>query len=435
MHKIILKIIQTSGAKIYALLLGMITLSITARYLGPEGRGIVATIVTWMTFLVELGELSLSGAIVYNATENNASDKSKESLLPGMLGTLGFHTFFITLLSWALIALLYFGGHHWDFIPNVFEDTPGLPLLVGFLIMPFALWGLFTRTLLNIEDRLNVFNKYQIIGSTSNSIAVVGLIAASGVGVIGVLMARFLWEGIVAIGGLIELLARKKAAITLNFHHYKDLVIKGLKMHMNMVGAMMLTSIDIIMVSSYLGNEATGIYQLAVQTSLMMMIVPYSVMTVLQGEVTRKGVHGVWPYQKKLLFLTTAFIIVSAIITGLTAKWWLLWLAGEEFKQAIVIFQYLLIWVIVSTGTAILSVQWIARGLFLQLSTASILTGLMNIGLNAALIPKYGIMGAVWATLGTAVLALVINIGMFFWVERDVRRHNRLETENASATS
>lgn len=435
MHKIILKIIQTSGAKIYALLLGMITLSITARYLEPEGRGIVATIVTWMTFLVELGELSLSGAIVYNATENNASENGKESLLPGMLGTLGFHTFFITLLSWALIALLYFGGHHWNFIPNVFEDTPGLPLLVGFLIMPFALWGLFTRTLLNIEDRLNVFNKYQIIGSTSNSIAVVGLIAASGVGVIGVLMARFLWEGIVALGGLKELLARKKAAITLNFSHYKDLVVKGLKMHMNMVGAMMLTSIDIIMVSSYLGNEETGIYQLAVQTSLMMMIVPYSVMTVLQGEVTRKGVHGVWPYQKKLLFLTTAFIIISAIITGLTAKWWLLWLAGEEFKQAITIFQYLLIWVIVSTGTAILSVQWIARGLFLQLSTASILTGLMNIGLNAAFIPKYGIMGAVWATLGTAVLAFIINVGMFIWVERDVRRHNRLETENASATS
>jgi O-antigen/teichoic acid export membrane protein len=286
---------------------------------------------------------------------------------------------------------------------------------------------------LNIEDRIGVYNKYQMIGSTVNSITQDSLIMGAGVGVIGVFISKIFWQAIIAIGGIKDLLKRKTLAVYVDYGKYKDLVIKGGKMHLNMIGALMLTNIDIIMVSAYLGNKETGIYQLAVQTSLMMMTVPYAVMTILQGEVTRKGVHGIWGHQKKLLFLTLGFMIGAAIITSLTAQWWLIWLAGEEFREAITVFKYLTIWVVVSTATAILSVQWIARGLFLQLSTASIFTGIMNIVLNAIFIPKYGMMGAVWATMGTAVVALVINIGMFIWVERDVRRQAELGADMDNA--
>lgn len=428
MRNLIVKIMQTSGAQIYSMLLGMITLSITAHVLGAEGRGIIATISTWMIFLAEFGELSLSGAIIYNATHHKT-----DSWISEMMGVLSLHTVIVTLVSWALIIFLFFGGAHWDFIPNVFQNTPGIPLIVGFLILPLLMWEFYTRTLLNIEDRIGVYNKFQMIGSTVNSLSLVTLILGGGVGVIAVFISKIFWQVIIAMGGIRDLLKRKTKAISVDLNKYKDLITKGSKMHLNMIGAMMLTNIDIIMVSAYLGNTETGIYQLAVQTSLMMMTVPYAVMTILQGEVTRKGVHGIWGHQKKLLFLTLGFMIGAAIITSLTAQWWLIWLAGEEFREAITVFKYLCIWVVVSTATAILSVQWIARGLFLQLSATSIFTGIMNIVLNAVFIPKYGMMGAVWATMGTAVVALIINVGMFIWVERDVRRHARLEAKTITS--
>src|SRR4051794_41803717 len=49
----------TSGARIYSLAAGAIGLVITARALGPSGRGAVATATTWALLFATVGYLSL----------------------------------------------------------------------------------------------------------------------------------------------------------------------------------------------------------------------------------------------------------------------------------------------------------------------------------------------------------------------------------------
>ena len=423
MRNLIIKIMQTGGAKIYSVLLGIITLSITARWLGPEGRGIVASVITWVNIFTELAAVSLGSVLIFKATKDR-----DEKWIPKMLGTLFGHTLIVTLLSWSLIALLYMAGHYWG-LPNVLGEIPAIALLVGFIILPLGLWDVYSRDLLNIEDRLGVYNKFQIVGSTANSLSIVVLVVVSGFGVLGVLFSKIIWQSIIAIGGIRDLISHTSTKITYSYETYKDLLKNGLKMHLGTIGAIMTTSIDIIMVNAYLGNEQTGIYQLAVQMSQLMLIVSYSANTVLQGELTRKGVHGVWSYQKKILGLTLAFIIASAIFMGFTAKWWLIVLAGEEFRGAIIIFQLLLITIVVNTITTVMSVQWIGRGWFLLNSGITLFKGVMNIGLNALLIPKYGILGAVYATIAVITFSLCINIAMFIYCELDARRHNKQQAE------
>ncbi|MEE9352091.1 MAG: oligosaccharide flippase family protein [Thiotrichaceae bacterium] len=423
MRNLIIKIMQTGGAKIYSVLLGIITLSITARWLGPEGRGIVASVITWVNIFTELAAVSLGSVLIFKATKDR-----DEKWIPKMLGTLLGHTLIVTLLSWSLIALLYMAGHYWG-LPNVLGEIPAIALLVGFIILPLGLWDVYSRDLLNIEDRLGVYNKFQIVGSTANSLSIVVLVVVSGFGVLGVLFSKIIWQSIIAIGGIRDLISHTSTKITYSYETYKDLLKNGLKMHLGTIGAIMTTSIDIIMVNAYLGNEQTGIYQLAVQMSQLMLIVSYSANTVLQGELTRKGVHGVWSYQKKILGLTLAFIIASAIFMGFTAKWWLIVLAGEEFRGAIIIFQLLLITIVVNTITTVMSVQWIGRGWFLLNSGITLFKGVMNIGLNALLIPKYGILGAVYATIAVITFSLCINIAMFIYCELDARRHNKQQAE------
>ncbi len=425
MRDLILKIVQTSGAKIYSLLLGMVTLAITARWLGPDGRGIVASVTTWVNMFVFVTSISLSLVVIYQATEGRG-----KKWLSKMLGAMTLHTLIVTLLSWFVVVILYVAGHYWGFV-NVFGDIPAMALLIGCLIMPFSLWELYSQSLLNVENRLFVFNKFQVVGSTVNSILVAITVIVSGFGVLGVLISKLVWQGIIAIGGIKDLLKHSSHPVTLKLGSYtatyKTMLTDGLKLHLNILGTVMLTNVDILMVSAYLGNAETGIYQLAVQFTEMMLIVSYAVMTVLQGEASRKGVHDVWPYQRRLIFLTVAFLMAAAFFMGYTAKWWLIWLAGEEFRASVDVFRYLVISVIATTLQAIMiSVQWIARGWFLQLSMISIVLGIMNITLNAILIPKFGLLGAVWATLATSALSLVINITAFIYVELDVRKHQRL---------
>ncbi len=420
MRNLVLKIMQTGGAKIYSVLLGIITLSITARWLGPEGRGIVASITTWVNLFAEVTAISLGSVLIFKASKGR-----DDKWLPTVLGTLFGHTLIVSIFSWLLVALLYIGGQHWGWV-KALDNLPAIPLMVGFLVLPLILWEVYTNALLNIEDRLSAFNRFQVMGSTSNSVFIVLLVVIADFGVLGVLISKIIWQSIIAFGGIRELLKRSTTRLSYSYTLYKDLLKNGIKMHLGTIGAIMTTSIDVVMVNAYLGNEATGIYQLAVQMCQMLLIVSYAANTVLQGELTRKGVHGVWPFQKKILFLTLAFIISVSIFSGSTAKWWLIWLAGEEFRQAIPVFQLLLMTIVVNTFTTVMSVQWIGRGWFLLNSTITLIKGTMNIGLNAVLIPEFGIFGAVYATIGVVSFSLLVNILMFIYFELDARRHNKL---------
>lgn len=423
MRQLIHKIILTSGAKIYSVLLGIIALSITARWLGPEGRGIIATVITWVEIAIEVTALSLGQILIFKA-----SRERQDNWLGSMLGILLRHTVIVSLFSWAVVALLYFGGTYWGW-PRVFGELPGIALLIGFIVLPFGLWDIYSKSLLNIEDKLSVYNRYQVIGSSVNTLAIILFIVVAGFGVLGVLVSKVLWSAIIAYGGVRNLLGRVTGPVRFQMAGYVDLLKNGAKFHLGTIGAIMTLSIDIVMVNAYLGNESTGIYQLAVQMSQLMLIVSYAATTVLEGELTRKGVQGIWPYQKKILALTVAFIIVASLFMGATAKWWIIWLAGDEFSEAILVFQLLLVTIVVNTITAIMNVQWIGRGWFVQHSLITLFKGVMNIALNALLIPHYGILGAVYATIAVVSFSLFINIGLFIYCERDNRQYrNRVTT-------
>ena len=47
MNEIWRKIIGTSSARVYSLLVGLASLAVTARILGPDGRGLVAGVMAW----------------------------------------------------------------------------------------------------------------------------------------------------------------------------------------------------------------------------------------------------------------------------------------------------------------------------------------------------------------------------------------------------
>lgn len=404
------------------MLLGVIALSITARWLGPEGRGIVVTVTTWVNVFVEIAGLSLGTALIYQATHNK--DKA---WLGKTLGNLIVLVILMSIVSWFIITLIYVAGNYWG-LPKLLNGVPLYALVLGFLILPVWLWEQYNRSLLNIENHLNLFNRYQVIGSTTNAILLGLLVVVSNMGVAGVLIAKGVWQSIVAFGGLHFLIKKESTAITVDFSSMKTLVGDGLKLHLNTIGVLMMLSVDIIMVNAFLGVEATSYYQLAVQLVQMMLIVSYAAATVLQGEVTRKGIYGVWRYQKKILWMAMAFMVVAILVTTYTAEWWLILLAGEAFHPSIELFQILSLTVLAITFNNILSVQWVARGLLWQMSVITLIKGIINIGLNALLIPKFGLLGAVYATFGVISFGLSINIIMYLYFDLDTRRHFKTAT-------
>lgn len=63
---------------------GMVTGVMTARLLGPEGRGILAQLLSWALVLGSLGGLSLSEAVIYRTAQRRKEDGPVDALRAGL---------------------------------------------------------------------------------------------------------------------------------------------------------------------------------------------------------------------------------------------------------------------------------------------------------------------------------------------------------------
>jgi O-antigen/teichoic acid export membrane protein len=151
-------VLQTSGAKIYWVLATLLTSVLTARYLGPEGRGVFVAAVAWVTMFSTLGHLSLGQVIIHIATKAGGDE-----WLPRVLGSALAVMSVITLLGWTIAAALYAisGG-------GMFHHLPAAVLVVAMAALPLMIWIENGNGILLSLDRLPVMNLAQTTGSVSS---------------------------------------------------------------------------------------------------------------------------------------------------------------------------------------------------------------------------------------------------------------------------
>ena len=96
------KILQAGGARIYSMGLAFLSLILTARVLGPEGRGQFVVITTLTTMLATLTCLSLGQVVLYRAAQSRGGVWLSDSyrVLVTFTGAL-------SLISWGLAVIVY----------------------------------------------------------------------------------------------------------------------------------------------------------------------------------------------------------------------------------------------------------------------------------------------------------------------------------------
>ena len=400
-------IAHTSGAKIYSLSIGVFTLFLTARLLGPEGRGQVATITTWVSMFSTFAFLSLGQVALHRMAEDKQQERFGK-----LLGSLLLLTIVLTLVGFLVAQGLYWGNP-----VGAFKGLPVFPLVVGFLALPFMIWEQYGSSLLMGLERIRTYNRYQVIGRTVSVVAVFVLVGGLGLGVAGVLEASLLGQMIVAIGGIGFLFAfarDKGLACRPDKSEIKALLAGGAKLHLNAIGAFLFTSVNILILNNYHGAEQTGYFQLATQLLGVLMIIPQAASMVIFGKVTSLGPDGAWPDNKRLLIQITLGMIALSVVAALLAPWGITLLAGESFRPAIQPFQWMLLGLIGMTFSTVMAPQWIGRGYFWQAAGLTFLVGIINLIANLLLIPKYGMQGAVYAFLGTYGFSIFGN-GAMAW--------------------
>ena len=405
------KIFLTSGTKIYSLMIGFVTLSFTAHWLGPEGRGLIAALTTWVNMFCTFGDLSLGQVAIHIASKNR-----NHQWLSTMLGSLLLMMGIVTLICWSIIIVLFNVSNG-----EIFNELSLDLVLISFLLLPLIIWDNYGRSLFMALDKVEVYNKTIICGKTVGLFFLFSAYILN-YGVKGVLFSMITSQMFVGLMGLKYFFRFAETKIRACIETMKSLIKGGAKLHLNTIGSFMIMYTDILIISHYHGVIVTGHFQLAIQLISIMLIVPSSASMIMYGQISQKGPDLAWLYHRKVLLYITLLMVVIAFIAKILSKWAIIIVAGEQFLPSVPIFNLMLLALVGMTFSNVMASQWIGRGLFIYVSIMTTLSGLGNLILGLFLIPQYGMVGAVWGTLITYAVSIIINGIMAIYCEYQYRK-------------
>jgi O-antigen/teichoic acid export membrane protein len=390
----------TSGARAYGLAVGMLLLLLSARWLGPEGRGEVATVTSWMQLVVALGSLSLGQVALRVA----ARERGRAWLGP-VLGTLLAGGMAVTLLGWAITATS--GALGWN---TALQGVPVPALLVGALLIPLLLWEQYGSALLMATQQLSLYNRALVGGRTLALVLAAVLVPLVGMGATGMLVATVCGQAVVAAVGLRTLWRVAEARVRPSWGTARELVSGGARLHLNAIGLTWVTAANVLLINRQLGGVQTGLYTTASDLSAVLLVVAQAAAAVLYSDASARGADASWESTRTMLGPLTLGAGLVAGAASLLGPPLIPIVLGARFAAAAGVFS-ILVWTIVpQTVTAVLAPQWVARGHFGVASALTLSAGVLNLTLTRLLLPVHGIRGAAWSLIAAYGALMLANL-------------------------
>ena len=386
---LLVPIAWTSGARAYAALTTLAGLILTVRWLGAEGRGIVVVITTWVSICAQLGSLTL-----WNVGVHRSAQSAGKSWLGPFLGGIMIVCALATIAIWLIVALLYAWRHE-----ALFAGIPGAALALGFVALPFWMWEYLSSTTLSLAGRLNTHNANQVASRTIGILIMVVAIPGLGLGIYGFLIAFVATELMIATVAMTVLVHECRPRFAEGWRQLRKMVADGLKAHLQTIGTLLFTASDILLVYHFRGAAAAAVYQFASAIFYTLMLIPQSGLLSLQAKVGSAGLRQSWPEQRIMIGAIMAVTTLAAAVLWVLAPWLTATLATDEFGQSGQLLRILLLTAPAVAFATPMFVQWAARGQFLGLGLIYFSMGILSLGLNLLLIPRYGATGAAITTL------------------------------------
>lgn len=406
-------VLRTTGVQLVQLFGGIAALALTARLLGPEGRGVFGTVVVLAGLFAACGGLSLE-SVVLNRASRGRGDDWFAPLLASMCRLYG-----LLLAAVLSVALLLAAVAR----EAVFGALPDGALLAGLLLVPALLWGRYQAALLLALGRLDLANAAVLLSWTATLGGLCLFVWALGWGVYGALLAHGLGALLTAGWGLGALLRAARGGASPAAGETAALARDGAKIHTATVGHSFYGSVDVVTLNSVAGPAAVGWYQLALRLATVGAALAAAVATVFRARMAGRSPREAWREQRRPVAWTLAATLAGGALGWWLAPWLVPLVAGEAFAPSVELFRALLPVLLARSLELLIVPQVFARGLFLTGSLIAVVMAAVSAGLFLWLVPLAGLEGAVTAALlAFAALPLAIYLGWIWWFERDLRR-------------
>lgn len=393
-HSELKKIISNTGwlafDKVINIFAGLLIGAWVARYLGPQQYGLFNYAIAFIALFMPIAGLGLKDILIRNIVRQ-PEDKER------LLGT----AFFLQLASGFFVLVLSIIVASYMRADDVLVRT-----LIAILSVSFVLQS-FNNTLTYWFDS-QIKSKY-VVWARNVSLVIISLVKIFLI-ISQAELKMFAWASLVEIAlfsiGL-TILYKNIGEHIINwrgsFLMAENLLRDSWPLIFSGLAIVIYMKIDQIMIGNMIGDEALGIYSVAVRISELWYFIPSAFASSFFPSIVRTRENRTRQfYETRMqaffdLMAGSAYLI--AIPVALVAPFLVNFLFGAEYIEAGAILR-VHIWAFVFVSLGVARNQWLMVENMTKFPVlATTLGAIINIGLNLLLIPKYAGLGSAWATL------------------------------------
>jgi O-antigen/teichoic acid export membrane protein len=377
---------STSFIKLFSIVIAFIQGIIIARYLLPEGRGIIAIYLAVINMLLPLSELGIKQSSSYFLSKMKYE---VEKIVNTQTITL--------IISSILTIIILFIIYYFKELDNIFI------LSFIFFAIPLRIYISFTTAYGLSNREINKINIIQFILIISDFIFVVLFFMLLNLDVEYYFLSYFLSSLFASIYTFIWLKNKYQISFKIDLKKYKneslEIVKKGITYALPLFVIGLNYSVDLLILDFYVDKSLLGIYAVGVTlavliwqlpTILNLLIFSYSVSTKDEKQFS----INLWNKSKLLMLI----LIPITIILTFVLKYLIPLLYGVSFIESYEVIVYLMPGVYFMIAFKLLNGDLAARG-YPQIAFYIFSFGaVLNIILNIYLIPIFNIEGAAIAS-------------------------------------
>ncbi|HKO99723.1 MAG TPA: oligosaccharide flippase family protein [Pyrinomonadaceae bacterium] len=372
---------------------------IVARWLGAEGVGQLGVINVSVAMIVQFGSVGLPSANTYFIA------KDQKNFAAAAFNSLCFALITGSLLALGLTILARSRPDWFGFI------SPDL-IRIAAISIPFQLLTVIGLNIFLAVGKVRRFNLLDLAGQTFVLVnAVLALI----------ILRQDLWTLVTlntvasfAIGLLIVLLVvaygtKLKGNWRLDPALLGRMLRYGLKFHISILAGALMFRADLLVVNHFRGAAEAGVYSVATQVSMMLMLLPGVIATLLFPRVTSEQDAG--GKTTALVTRHTAFVMFLICLAAVPLSYLIPLLYGSAFSDTTLQLLILLPGVFLIGIESVLVQHFNAAGLPPAIPMFWLITLATNLVLVFLLVPRFGARGAAAAsTLSYFLITLLVLI-------------------------
>ena len=395
--------LQSLAAQLLGLGLAFLTSIVLARYLGPTNNGRYAILVTVITLAQLIAGMGYPAAITYFGARRDVAPGSRR------LGALASTALVLALVAAAVVLAAFALVLRSDLLGGFLErESLSIPVVWIAIasVVPYLVFQ-FMRQLLRARRRISAFNGVTVLQVGATCVLLWVVLAISGSNLTLAVAAQLAGTALAAGVALVLVARLARVRLWLDRSLAREMTSFSLRSYVGTIFQFLSYKLDLLILTALAGVTEAGYYVVAVALAERLWDLPSAVRVALQPHVTgaprEEAVAVTARFSRGLVLLSLLGALALLALAGPLVRL----LFGGAYRPAVVALLLLVPGAALFSSSKLLSAFLVARG---QPQIPSAIAGLgvlVNVPLNLALIPRWGIAGCAVASSVTYALLSV----------------------------